>query len=276
MTTTLETAVRSRVQTDAIKLPMLPTVLAQVMTVVRDPRSNIDDLSKLIDRDPNLAAHALKMANSAGAGGVRKIGSIKEATSRLGMRSIAAMVMAASVRREVFNVPGHEKAVEEMWHQALLRAGWAREIAKKTKHPPDEAFMCGLMQQIGRPLALKTIVTTANDVGDAPDALAIRHMPTDFQAPLGERLAPGWKLPDGVGACIRSPDAIRVDPNHPILVRLVSLADKAALWSVGKLSQERVAKHPLARAFKSSEHDMEWFLLQNGPKVRDFADSSRS
>jgi len=63
--TLLRTEVAERVAAGQIDLPLLPQVASQVVMLAGNPNTDAAQLSDTIHRDPALAGHVLRIANSA-------------------------------------------------------------------------------------------------------------------------------------------------------------------------------------------------------------------
>ena len=61
----IATALREKVDADKIELPVLPEVASQVITASMDSECDLRQLTAVIERDPPMTAHMLRLANSA-------------------------------------------------------------------------------------------------------------------------------------------------------------------------------------------------------------------
>src|SRR5262245_30521979 len=60
----LDAAVAERLASGKLDLPLLPRVASQVIALVGDAKADANQLAALIHRDPALAGHVLRIANS--------------------------------------------------------------------------------------------------------------------------------------------------------------------------------------------------------------------
>jgi len=100
-----------RIQDESLDLPMLPKVATLVLELVNDVDSDMVTLAKLIQTDPALAGHVMRIANSAAFSTAVKMSSLQQAISRLGMRNVADIALAASMGPALFNAPGFEEDI---------------------------------------------------------------------------------------------------------------------------------------------------------------------
>ena len=84
------------------ELPSLPSILTQIINILDDPDSTVEDLQKIIGQDQALTIKVLKIANSAYYGFPRKIATLSEAVVILGFNTLRSLVFAASAY-SIFN-----------------------------------------------------------------------------------------------------------------------------------------------------------------------------
>ena len=100
--------VRARVQAGSWKVPLLPQVASQVISLAASPDVDAGKLSALIHQDPSLAGQVLRTSNSAAYAPRMPIVSLQQAVARLGLNVISEIAFAASLQSGTFKVPGHE------------------------------------------------------------------------------------------------------------------------------------------------------------------------
>src|SRR5690349_6721424 len=81
--------------TSAPELEALPVVAHRLLVLLRDPRATVDAISRLLGTDQALAASVLRYANSAGSMPNRRIGSLPEAITRIGLRALGGVIVRA-------------------------------------------------------------------------------------------------------------------------------------------------------------------------------------
>jgi HD-like signal output (HDOD) protein len=131
-------------------LPILPTVVARLMTLDRSAEDYFDQLVRLIDSEPNFAARILAVSNSAASSPRTPVASIHTAVARLGSSVSTEVVTALGVAR-VF-VP-QDKWEKSLWRHSIQVATASRALAHVANHPkvrPDECHTAGLLHDLGR------------------------------------------------------------------------------------------------------------------------------
>jgi len=133
-------------------LPTLPHILLQLIDICNQDEKGIRDLSKVINKDPSISERLLRLVNSAYYSLKQKISSIDQALLLLGMDAVKNIAISSSVY-QVFNRPGRKSAfnLKLFWWHSLSCATLARRLAIRIQYPnPDEAFLAGLMHDIGK------------------------------------------------------------------------------------------------------------------------------
>lgn len=187
-----------RIISGHLDLPMLPKVTGAVISLTQDESSDMTSLAELVQKDQALASRVMKIANSPAYCGVNPLNSLQQAISRLGMKVISEVALAASVGAKVFNVLGFESVVSYMWKHSLASSAWAKEIARIRRRNVESAFMCGLLHQIGKPVVLQTIVdiTSVNSIDVTMEE--IHSLIEEFYIPVGVAIGNDWALPHSV------------------------------------------------------------------------------
>ena len=187
------------IETDRLDVPMLPEVARKVVQVAEDPESDSATMSKLIQGDQTLAAQVMRIANSAmyNPGGASMV-SLQQAITRLGMKRMAEIALAASLHAELFNVPGYEDHVVNILKRALAAGLWAKEIARSARKNVEAAFLGGLMHDIGRPVALQCIVQVARKHEIELSEDDIFSLEERYQRQIGTKVVEQWQLPEMV------------------------------------------------------------------------------
>lgn len=133
-------------------LPSPPGVVLEIMRIVNDEDSTVQELGRVIENDPVLAANLLGTANSALYNLVREIHSIRDAVVLLGFRAVRSLALGVSVAEAV---PANEQCewfdLGLYWRHSIMTAALAKGLATKAARPlAEEAFLIGLIGNLGR------------------------------------------------------------------------------------------------------------------------------
>lgn len=246
------------------ELPTLPAVAIRVLEATSSEDSSAKEVISLIASDPSLTARILKLVHRADGGVRAEVTSVERAVVLLGFEAVKSAVLAVSLfetfpvdepksTMQAANVPksggfGHGGGAgmfnrEQFWKHSIAVAACAELLAKRaaavwgreSKVDPSEAFVCGLLHDLGK-VALETALPKSfAKVVEATEML--RGNIADLERQIvgldhmvvGKRLAEKWKLPANVRDCIwlhgQTPSALPATVKNPRLVNLITLAD---------------------------------------------------
>ena len=135
------------------ELPALPTIIAEINTLLSSAKTSAPQLSKVIMRDPSITAKVLKIANSAFFGMPKQITSVNQAIVALGFNTVRSIVLCTSVM-DVFAKTGKGETTfqhREFWKHSVGVAAAARVIARNAGVKKTEtSFVSGLLAGIGK------------------------------------------------------------------------------------------------------------------------------
>ncbi|MDO9046494.1 MAG: HDOD domain-containing protein [Methylobacter sp.] len=151
-TETIKKAARLILKDEIRHLQLVPPVAIKLLNLASDDSAKIEDLSRIIETEPTLAATILKNVNSAAYALPNKITSIKHSVSMLGF---------STVRQLALNLLLYDKLIKNnrqqlfdflfFWQHCLYVATLSRRIAVALKHPdPDMLYTGGLLHDIGK------------------------------------------------------------------------------------------------------------------------------
>ena len=176
-------------------MPVLPTRAQEMFLLAMDPDVAPNRLIELVSRDPVLATRVLRLANSAFSASAVEITTIPEAVMRVGtalvrnvMSSTCLKALAGDTR--LYGRPG-QQCVEHCIGTAYL----ASLVAERTGEPPAEAFLYGLLHDIGKLLLLKLAREAARYGLAAPDDAELAAIVTEQHTLAGWFLVDRWSLP---------------------------------------------------------------------------------
>lgn len=192
-----------RLAKNALDIPMLPRVASDVIRLTQDPESGIAELAKLIQSDQSLAAHVMRVANSAAFSANGSIVSLQQAMARLGMATIAEIALAACVNTKMFNAPGFEPYIKRQLAFSLAAGLWAKEVARQCRKNVEAAFLAGLLHDIGKPVTIHTIIEMAEASAFSPEPDVIAPLVIEHHRAIGLHVVNRWELPATVCSSIK-------------------------------------------------------------------------
>jgi len=230
-------------------LPTLPAVAARLLELTASDDAHARQVVELVSADPALTAKVLRLCRSADKGLRDQVQTVDRAVVLLGFNAIRNTVLSVKVF-ELFADPrkvgdgdddGDRFNHHGYWLHSLAVGVLAERIARahKTRRDlyPDEAFVCGLLHDIGKlaldyvlPRSYARVVELADfNQGDIAE-FERRIIGLDHHT-AGKRLAEQWRLPHRLqdtiwlhGATYDTIPALE----HRNFVALIALADLLA------------------------------------------------
>lgn len=233
------------IEADRLELPVLPETAAAVMEAVRDENTGARRLADIIERDQSLAAHLLRVANSAAFNRGQPIVSLPQAINRLGVASVAEIVTAVAVQGKVFRVQRFEAHLRRLWQHSAAAGVWAREIARQRRRNVEGAFLCGLLHDIGEPVLLQAVAQFEwrdKKPFDDADVFAVME---ELHAQVGGVLVSRWALADWMADAIAWHHTPEAAPRHEEEAMTTCLADHLAHWALERPEDDTEALRAL-------------------------------
>ena len=133
----------------AVSLYSRPTVAMELVRLAEEPTADAQALKACIAQDPALVGKVLRVVNSSLFGLHRPVGDLNQAIGLLGIKPLKLLVLGFSLPDSLFaGLAARE--LEWYWTNTLTRAVAARMLSEQLWHQPgDEAFIAGLLQDIG-------------------------------------------------------------------------------------------------------------------------------
>lgn len=222
----------------ASTLYTLPAVAVEVLRLTEHPKADVRALKECLQQDPALTAKVLRVVNSSLFGLSHSVGDLNEAVALLGIKQLKLLVLGFSLPELLFLDIASEQ-LDWYWSSTLARAVAAREVSEQLfKRSGDEAFLAGLMQDLG-------VLVLLRELGGPYAALlteAIHHraeLAQIEQTALGfdhiqltAGLLAHWHMPDILVRAVAEPRCAkrlaRSREEHATLTRVLHLAELLA------------------------------------------------
>ena len=188
-------------------------VASKVMSIAEDPKSSMNDLSKVIIYDAAVTANLLKVVNSAYFALPEKVDSVHQAIVYLGMAQVVDLVLLSASGENLQTAQeGYDLEAGELWKNSVSSALLARELAeKKGVKETHLIFTAALLKDIGKVILNQYV----KDSFDKINALVTKQNFTFREAEkevigidhaeLGGMVAESWKF---------SPKMVEIIRNH--------------------------------------------------------------
>jgi putative nucleotidyltransferase with HDIG domain len=198
-----------------LELPVLPEVASQVVQLCNRETVDLREVAGLVKRDPAMAGHLMRMANSPLYAPPTPLVSIDQVVSRLGLAKVREIALVISCQSKVFQVAGFEAKVRMQFRHSLAAGLFAQEIARSRRLNVEEAFLCGLLHDVGQPVLLQAIVDLGQAAGLVLERGAVETACAMLHARVGASLVAHWSLPVRLADAIRHHhDRGRAMPDH--------------------------------------------------------------
>jgi HD-like signal output (HDOD) protein len=183
-----------RIHTGKLELPILPEAAALLLSMSKDDDFDPQQLESIVRRDAAMAAHLLRIANSALFAPRIPIVSLRQAIARVGIFEIRKIAMLFTCETRVFRVRGWETEVRKLFVHSLACGLFGQQIAKLAHMNSEEAFLAGLLHDIGAPVLLQALVDLQRETRCAAQRPAVKRAVYDRHARAGSDLARSWSL----------------------------------------------------------------------------------
>ncbi len=128
--TYIENKELQKVVNDLSYLPPLPEIYLELSKKIKDPDSSLNDLAKIISRDPSLSADILKMVNSAYFGLSGKVYKISQAIGFMGIDLIKDIILTSAVFKNLKGSPTQIEMIKKIYNHSSNVLKFAMKICK--------------------------------------------------------------------------------------------------------------------------------------------------
>ncbi|HWP31251.1 MAG TPA: HDOD domain-containing protein [Fimbriimonadales bacterium] len=187
---------------EARELAALPQVVYKVIQLTGSNNSSAQEIERVISIDPGFSSKVLILANSAFYALPRKLTSIREATTFLGFRTIRQLALTVGAF-DLFLGKADIGSLRrrDWWRHSVDSAVCCKVIAEKLGGmQPEDAYTCGLLHDIGKPLLDRSKRASYSDVeqlvqGGASILDAEKSVYGCNHTEIGAAAAKLWNLP---------------------------------------------------------------------------------
>jgi HD-like signal output (HDOD) protein len=220
-------------------VPRVPAVIPELLRSLRDESISNADLSRMVAQDLVLVAEVVREANSSYYRPPTPVKNIEGAVMLLGQNGLRMLLARVAFRPVISMQAGRfaKLVAPQVWAQSEKCALAAATLAPHAGANPFEAYLAGLIQNVGLVVAFRLIDQVYNeDVLPRSDAFGA--------ALLGQarRLAHGialeWAFPDSVAQAILDARAPHAGALAGVLATADALAKLRLLVDAGELAPD--------------------------------------
>lgn len=136
----------------AQELPPSPRIFGKLGKLMKDPNTDMNDITELVNADSSLTTQVLRLSNSAMySSGAAAVDHLDEAINRIGFRELFKLVgiaAAAQAFSEYNNT--YELSGAQLWENSLACGIGMEILAKKIGMDEQEAYTIGLLRNMGK------------------------------------------------------------------------------------------------------------------------------
>src|SRR5215470_5152662 len=254
-----------------LKLPSLPEVALKIRNALANEDVSVAEISRLIGSDPALAGRILKIANSAlFYRGSRPITSVSSAVSQLGHRMVRNVALSYAAQ-QVFIGYGSETVrtfLASIWQHSVHVAALAHMLARvRTRLNPDDAFLAGLLHEVGK---LYILLRVKDKIEQVSSEAAFQSIVDEWHPRIGRALIESWGLSPDLAVAVGEHQACALAaPEPPRLTDVVAVANWLAENSeVACADEHYFDKAPSLGSLAMDKPTFDWLVRAGDVDVR--------
>ncbi len=199
-----------RTRIDSIEfLPTFPSIVAEVMSIIEDPRSSASDLVRHMD--PSLVGEVLKVANSAyfGRKSYRRISTVEQAVATIGYANLSSIVLQMPFL-SMLKGEDHTFDRRGFVRHSLFVGVLARAVSSAFHlGEPNTVYVSGILHDIGSIVIYQYFNDEWNRISELIQSAHVsrldaeREMLSVDHAGVGAVLLEKWDLPEATVEAVR-------------------------------------------------------------------------
>jgi HD-GYP domain-containing protein (c-di-GMP phosphodiesterase class II) len=208
-----------------INPPVMPQVVREMQTVIKQPKSTPEQLAEVIEKDPTISLRLISVSNSPVYRGITEIRNVKSAIPRLGLKETLNIVMAIANKNlyESKNVK-FKILMDRLWVHALACAYGSKLIAHNLKLDDlEKYFLMGLIHDIGKILLLNAFSEVSKGKSLKMDAIEANVQ--EAHIGLGSMLLKRWGFDAEFINVINHHEDVEFSPDTVKEILVVNLAN---------------------------------------------------
>jgi putative nucleotidyltransferase with HDIG domain len=219
-------------------LPSAPPILSKAIRLTSNLDSNIAEISRSITADQSISAKVVRMSNSPAYARTTRVSTLDEGIRVLGFNQLKSIIITASTF-QMFENCIHADMAADLWSHSLSTAIGSRIVAERlTALNKDEAYLAGLLHDIGKLVLLKTAPNVYAEVIEI-----VKNSHTEFvieeqkelefdHTDVGAALLEKWSFPRNILTAVANHHKCNLADASAAeqLARVVALADSVSCY----------------------------------------------
>lgn len=184
-------------------VPRVPAVIPQLLRSLRDEGMSAAELARQVAQDVSLVAEVIREVNSPYYRPTAPVRNIEGALMLLGQNGLRMLLARVAFRPVIGAQTGRlaRQAAPQVWSQSEKCAAAAAMAAPAFGADPFEAYLAGLVQNVGLIVAFRLADQVAGTAA-LPQSESFAHALLDGARLLSARIAALWGFPPTVGQAI--------------------------------------------------------------------------
>lgn len=185
------------------QLPTLNATVVRLMGMLHDDDIGFGDIENVIQTDPALTANLLRTANTTYFATSRRVESVRQAISVLGLRRLVDVVTLSAMAEVIpEKLPAYGLSAQAFWRHCVAVAVLTEGLGRRLENGRGGlAFTAGLLHDLG-----KLVISTwlARRPGQPGGELRLTSLDAERSslgtdhAQVGKAIAEAWRLPHAV------------------------------------------------------------------------------
>jgi HD-like signal output (HDOD) protein len=213
-------------QSGAALVRRMPGLIPQLLQSLRSDTFSGAALSRTISSDVVLVAAVVRLANTAYQGTANSITSVEHAVMLIGQEGLRQLITSVAFRPIIDMNSGHytRTLAPLLWEHAERCAFANRALAEELGIEPFEAFLAGLVQNVGLIVALRVMDQVAKNDASLGSELFCAQLVRDARA-LTCSIGREWHFPESVTRALAEQDGVQKGAQLSPLGQLLMLTD---------------------------------------------------
>ncbi|MCP5051424.1 MAG: HDOD domain-containing protein [bacterium] len=131
------------------ELSAMPAIALDVMGMLNDPNSRVKNIVEKVRLDQAMVSYIIKHCNSPFYGIRSEVTSIERGINLLGYTNLKSILMSYFMRN-LYHLSGKNEIKDFLWKHSIAVAVFAKNLGEKLKLNSDEAYVAGLLHDIGK------------------------------------------------------------------------------------------------------------------------------
>lgn len=215
------------------KVPMMQGSASRISSLLNDINVSSRKLTDAISYDPILTARILRLANSPIYSLQKNVSTLRHAVEIVGMKAIYEILIVGLAADSFAKEINNSKEGKKIWEHSLAVALLSRELGRLLGlRGTEEAFICGLLHDIGKILLLRADFVGYSMLLLEPNETRMLHAESATygytHAQIGSLVASRWGLPDGVCHTILNHHNPSQSEQFAVVAHMICAADMIA------------------------------------------------